>query len=77
MSGVATLGMHGRMDQRPTRALNSTFFSKLSPRWSRGCALRTHYERRQALVEIDVLGGQGPRPGHSTNCLRSIVCSFL
>ena len=35
--------------------LNSTFFSNLSPEWSRSCALRTHYERRQALVEIDVL----------------------
>ena len=35
--------------------LNSAFFSNLSSAWSRNCALRTHYERRQALVEIDVL----------------------
>ena len=35
--------------------LNSAFFSSLRPAWSRHCALRTHYERRQALVEIDVL----------------------
>ena len=35
--------------------LDSAFFSNLSPVWSRHCALRTHYERRQALVEIDVL----------------------
>ena len=35
--------------------LNFAFFGNLSPAWSRHCALRTHYERRQALVEIDVL----------------------
>ena len=35
--------------------LNPQFFCDLSPTWSRHCALRTDYERRQALVEIDVL----------------------
>jgi len=30
-------------------------FAQMSPDWSRWCALRTAYERRQALVEIDVL----------------------
>ena len=35
--------------------LNPTFFSSLTPSWARRCALRTDYERRQALVEIDVL----------------------
>ena len=40
-----------KTDQR----LTSMFFSNLRPTWSRHCALRTHYERRQALVEIDVL----------------------
>jgi len=30
-------------------------FSRLAHNWFRGCALRTSYERRQALVEIDVL----------------------
>ncbi|MDE0102341.1 MAG: hypothetical protein OXN89_08170 [Bryobacterales bacterium] len=35
--------------------LNPSFFRNLTPIWSRSCALRTDYERRQALVEIDVL----------------------
>ena len=35
--------------------LKSSFFSELSPTWTHGCSLRTHFERRQALVEIDVL----------------------
>ena len=35
--------------------LNPTFFSDLTSTWTRHCALRTDYERRQALVEIDVL----------------------
>jgi hypothetical protein len=35
--------------------LPGRFFKKLTPRWSRECALRTDYARRQALVEIDVL----------------------
>ncbi|MGK7875373.1 MAG: N-6 DNA methylase [Xenococcaceae cyanobacterium] len=35
--------------------LNQQFFSNLTPIWQRNNALRTDYERRQALVEIDVL----------------------
>jgi len=35
--------------------LNQTFFTNLTPHWQRYNALRTHYERHQALVEIDVL----------------------
>lgn len=38
--------------------LNRDFFKNLTPTWQRNCALRTHYERRQALVEIDVLVAQ-------------------
>ncbi len=45
-------------DDRWTKAtprLNPSFFRNLSRSWTRTCALRTDYERRQALVEIDVL----------------------
>ena len=35
--------------------LNQQFFANLTPKWQRNVALRTDYERRQALVEIDVL----------------------
>jgi len=35
--------------------LNQIFFKNLTPTWQRAVALRTDYERRQALVEIDVL----------------------
>jgi hypothetical protein len=35
--------------------LSNAFFKKLTPNWQRDCALRTDFERRQALVEIDVL----------------------
>jgi len=35
--------------------LNQNFFKNLTPHWQRNVALRTDYERRQALVEIDVL----------------------
>jgi hypothetical protein len=35
--------------------LDNTKFSNLTPKWKRDCALRTDFERRQALVEIDVL----------------------
>ena len=40
-----------RVDPR----LRKSFFALLEPTWSRDSALRTDYERRQALVEIDVL----------------------
>ena len=35
--------------------LNNQFCHNLTPNWQRNVALRTDYERRQALVEIDVL----------------------
>ncbi|MEY3788387.1 MAG: hypothetical protein RLZ75_2594, partial [Pseudomonadota bacterium] len=35
--------------------LPNSFFQQLTPDWHRNCALRTDYNRRQALVEIDVL----------------------
>lgn len=35
--------------------LNNNFFKNLTPHWQRDIALRSDYERRQALVEIDVL----------------------
>lgn len=35
--------------------LDNVFFRNLTPTWQRTCALRTHFERRQALIEIDVL----------------------
>lgn len=39
----------------PDPRLGQEFFSKLTPEWSRECALLTDLSRRQALVEIDVL----------------------
>ena len=38
--------------------LNQNFFKNLTANWQRNVALRTDYERRQALVEIDVLVAQ-------------------
>lgn len=35
--------------------LDANRFHNLTPTWQRHCALRTDFERRQALVEIDVL----------------------
>ena len=35
--------------------LSDEVFRNLGPTWSRSCSLRTDFERRQALVEIDVL----------------------
>lgn len=40
---------------KQTPRLSGEFFDNLTPEWSRNCALRTDYARRQALVEIDVL----------------------
>jgi hypothetical protein len=37
------------------KQLQSGFFKKLMPEWQPSCALRTDFERRQALLEIDVL----------------------
>lgn len=39
----------------PNPILNQQFFQNLTPNWTRACALRTDFERRQALLEIDVL----------------------
>ena len=41
----------GKLDSR----LSNSFFANLNSTWQHDCALRTDYERRQALVEIDVL----------------------
>ncbi|WP_231859458.1 hypothetical protein [Nodularia spumigena] len=38
--------------------LTSNFFTQLTPKWQRNNALRTDYDRRQALVEIDVLAAK-------------------
>src|SRR5208282_999626 len=38
--------------------LPQDFFSNLTSIWTRGCALRSDYNRRMALVEIDVLVAQ-------------------
>jgi type II restriction/modification system DNA methylase subunit YeeA len=38
-----------------TPYLSNHFFEHLTPDWQRNCALRSDFERRQALVEIDVL----------------------
>ncbi len=39
----------------PNPILNPHFFQDLTPQWQYHCALRTDLERRQALLEIDVL----------------------
>lgn len=39
------------IDQR----LNSDFYKNLNSTWRTDCSLRTDYERRQALIELDVL----------------------
>ena len=40
---------------KPDPRLPTTFFTDLTPSWTRHVGLRTDYARRQALVEIDVL----------------------
>jgi hypothetical protein len=35
--------------------LDNAKFANLTPKWQRNCAFRTDYERRQALIETDVL----------------------
>ena len=37
------------------KRLSETFFTNLSSNWTRDCAIRTDFARRQALVEIDVI----------------------
>ncbi|MCD4822780.1 MAG: hypothetical protein K8R11_12165 [Methanococcoides sp.] len=46
--------MHDRW-AKPDPRLSNDHFKNLTPKWNRNVALRTDYERRQALVEIDVL----------------------
>jgi hypothetical protein len=41
--------------------LPAAFFQQLTPNWHRNCALRTDYNRRQALVEIDVIAAMALR----------------
>ena len=50
-SGVYTTDRWAKSDPR----LNNSRFSALTPEWTWDTPLRTDYERRQALVEIDVL----------------------
>jgi hypothetical protein len=38
--------------------LDANFFSELTAKWTRTCALRSDFSRRMALVEIDVLVAQ-------------------
>ena len=38
--------------------LHQRFFQFLTPTWQRNCALRRDYDRRMALVELDVLSAQ-------------------
>jgi hypothetical protein len=53
--------LHSFRDQRWTKIdprLCNTRFTSLAPEWCWGTPLRTDYERRQALVEIDVLAAR-------------------
>ncbi len=43
------------VESEQNRLLNKNCFSDLEEEWSPNCALRTDFERRQALLEIDVL----------------------
>lgn len=49
---------HDSWTKKDDPRLNQNFFKNLTPTWQRNVALRTDYERRQALVEIDVLVAQ-------------------
>ena len=40
---------------KESNLLTKDYFTKLTPNWNRNCALRKDYERRQALLELDVL----------------------
>ena len=51
LQDVPTPAGWGKTDER----LRDRLFASLPSKWSRDCALRTSFERRQALVEIDVL----------------------
>ena len=47
-----------RWSQPDNPRLPQDFWQKLTPNWTRHCALRSDYARRMALVEIDVLVAQ-------------------
>jgi len=49
--------------------LDNSRFTMLTPTWQRNCALRTDYERRQALVEIDVLAAMALNLSHEELCI--------
>ena len=44
--------------QPDNQRLHQRFFQLLTPSWQRNCALRKDYDRRMALVELDVLSAQ-------------------
>ena len=47
-----------RWSQPENPRLHQRFFQLLTPTWQRNCALRRDYDRRMALVELDVLSAQ-------------------
>jgi hypothetical protein len=49
---------HEEWSQPSNTRLPSDFWSALSSRWNRNCALRTEYSRRMAMLEIDVIVAQ-------------------
>lgn len=53
--------------------LNSGFFAGLKPDWNCGCALRGDLERRQALLELDVIAAKAL--GFRLEDLLEIYCS--
>lgn len=55
--------------KRDPRLKNNTFIN-LENRWNRRCSLRSDYERRQALIELDVLVSMGL--GITLNQLKTI-----
>lgn len=55
--------------KRDSRLKNNTFIN-LDSRWNRNCSLRSEYERRQALIELDVLVSMGL--GITLNQLKTI-----
>jgi hypothetical protein len=54
--GVDFLSQNWTQPSNPR--LNDKFYAMLTPEWQPGCSLRTEYERRMAMIEIDVLIAQ-------------------